>query len=199
MKNPKFLKNPENHFFLTLRWVCVPIFMKPHIIIFQSCWAQIFSTSYFSEFFLKFFNHHQTTNTPTDKSLVWFLFSVVYLFVCVCVCITRTGQTAGPIFMKIGTHTHLKVRKKWLKIFDKKISGLPDPFFFKKTAFFAVFQHKCWHNCARVMILVSIYRFSRTRNRMEIFWKVSDQQGCQQGCQIPYFQPKNAFFAVFQH
>jgi len=137
-------------------------------------------------------NHRPTTNTPTDKSWVWFLFSVVYLSVCVC--ITRTGQTVGPTFIKICTHTHLKIRKKLLsQILDNIFLGLPDPFLSPKTAIFAVFQHKSLHNCAGVMILVSIYRFSRTRNQMEILWKVSNQQGCQ----IPHFRQKTAVFAVF--
>ena len=63
------------------------------------------------------------------------------IFVCVYVCLTRPGQTVTPILMKIGTHTHLKARKKRLpQIFDKIFSGLPDPFFSKKGPFWLFFN-----------------------------------------------------------
>jgi len=89
-----------------------------------------------------FFQSPPNDQQTSRQMLGWFLFSVVYLSVCVC--ITRPGQTTGPIFMKIGTHTHLKVREKWVsQIFDN-FFRVARSFFLKKNEFFAVFQHKSW-------------------------------------------------------
>jgi len=64
------------------------------------------------------------------------IFSCICLYVFMCVYITRTGQTAGPIFMKICTHNHLKARKKWFpQIFDTFFQGCQILFSQKKGPF----------------------------------------------------------------
>ena len=80
---------------------------------------------------------HQTAKVGYDS------YFQLYICLCVDVCVTRTGQTAGPIFMNICTHTHLKVRKKRFSgFFDQQIFSVARSLFDQKTDSFAVFQHK---------------------------------------------------------
>jgi len=65
--------------------------------------------------------------------------------------------------------------------------------------FLAVFHHNFGQNWARVMILASIHRFSRTRNPMEGFWKVSEQQGSGNPVKKDVFQAFLTYLAFFHY